>query len=108
LRDLFLIGSTGRSVGAALPSEGSLLFEGLLTILLSKLHSIALAFALELISVVTATEIEGVLDPLLYMVHMLLLFFVRIGLMAASQLKTGGYWLTLCERDLLSGGTEGL
>ena len=103
-----MIGSTGRSVGAALPCEGSLLFEGLLTILLSKLHSIVLAFALELISVVTASQIEGVLDPLLYMVHMLLLFFVRIGLMAASQLKTGGYWLTLCDRDLLSGGTEGL
>jgi len=103
-----LIGCTCRSVGSALPSEGSLLFERLLTILLSKLHSIVLAFALELISVVTATEIEGVLDPLLCMVHMLLLFLVSISLMAASQLETSGLWLSLCERDLLSGGTEGV
>jgi hypothetical protein len=103
-----LIGSTSRGVSAALTCEGSLLLELLLAILFPKLHSIVFAFALELISVVTPSEIEGVLDPLLYMVHMLLLFFVRIGLMAASQLKTGGYWLTLCERDLLSGGTEGL
>ena len=90
-----MIGGTCRSVGAALPSEGSLLFERLLTILLSKLHSIVLAFALELISVVTATEIEGVLDPLLCMVNMLLLFLVGIGLMAASQLETDCFGLAL-------------
>ncbi len=101
-----MVGNTGRSVGAALPMDGSLLLEGFLTILLPYLHSIVLEFALELISVVHAIEIEGVLDPLLFMVYMLLLFLVQIGLMAAFQLESGSCWLTLCERDLLCGYTE--
>lgn len=95
MRDLCLVGSTSRGVSAALTSEGSLLLELLLAILFPKLHSIVFAFALELISVVTPSEIEGVLDPLLCMVNMLLLFLVGIGLMAASQLETHCFGLAL-------------
>jgi predicted permease len=90
-----LIGSASRGVSAALTCEGSLLLELLLAILFPKLHSIVFAFALELISVVTPSEIEGVLDPLLCMVNMLLLFLVGIGLMAASQLETDCFGLAL-------------
>ena len=90
-----MIGSTCRGVSAALTCEGSLLLELLLAILFPKLHSIVFAFALELISVVTPSEIEGVLDPLLCMVNMLLLFLVGIGLMAASQLETDCFGLAL-------------
>lgn len=90
-----MIGSASRGVSAALTCEGSLLLELLLAILFPKLHSIVFAFALELISVVTPSEIEGVLDPLLCMVNMLLLFLVGIGLMAASQLETDCFGLAL-------------
>ena len=90
-----MIGSACRGVSAALTCEGSLLLELLLAILFPKLHSIVFAFALELISVVTPAEIEGVLDPLLCMVNMLLLFLVGIGLMAASQLETDCFGLAL-------------
>ena len=90
-----MIGSPSRGVSAALTCEGSLLLELLLAILFPKLHSIVFAFALEFISVVTPAEIEGVLDPLLCMVNMLLLFLVGIGLMAASQLETDCFGLAL-------------
>jgi hypothetical protein len=110
LRDLCLIGGSSRCVGAALSREGSLLLEHLLSVLFPKLHSIVLTFAFELISVVASTEIEGVLDPLLCMVHMLLLFLVRIALMAAAQLETDHLGLTLRLREghRLCRGAEGL
>ena len=90
-----MISSACRGVSAALTCEGSLLLELLLAILFPKLHSIVFAFALELISVVTPSEIEGVLDPLLCMVNMLFLFLVGIGLMAASKLETDCFGLAL-------------
>ena len=84
-----MISGTSRSISAALSSVRSLLLEHLLSVLFSELYSVVLTFALEFISVVTPSEIKGLLDPLLCMVHMLLLFLVSV-LMAATQLETFG------------------
>ena len=84
-----MISSASRSISATLSSVRSLLLEHLLAVLFSELYSVVLTFALEFISVVTSSEIKGLLDPLLCMVHMLLLFLVSV-LMAATQLETFG------------------
>lgn len=83
-----MISGPGRCVGPALTSERSLLLEHLIAVLFPKLHSVVLAFALELIAVVAPAKIERVLDPLLSMIHMLLLFLVSLALMAPTQLET--------------------
>lgn len=83
-----MISGPGRCVGTALARKRSLLLEHLLAVLLPELHSVVFAFALELIAVVTAAKIERVLDPLLSMIHMLLLFLVSLALMAPTQLET--------------------
>ena len=83
MSDLCLISGTSRSISAALSSVRSLLLEHLLSVLFSELYSVVLTFALEFISVVTPSEIKGLLDPLLCMVHVLLFFLVSV-LMAAT------------------------
>ena len=107
--NLALVGGSSGCVGAALACVGPLLLEHLLSVLLPELHSVVLALALELVSVVAPAQIERLLDPLLSMIHVLLLFLVRVQPLTATQLETSRVFLSrlsLLPKGLLLRGTK--
>ena len=84
LRDLALVSRSSWCVGATLSCESSLLLEHLLSVLLSELHSVVFAFALELITMVSTTQIKSILDSLFSMIDMLFLFLVSLSSLATA------------------------